>query len=132
MNDKYIFLAEDNANDVALTIRALNKCQIQNRLVVVSDGPEALDYLMAPDLQPLPAVVILDLKLPFVDGFEVLRQIRANPHTQQLPVFILSSSIDDNDRKKSMQLGANGFECKPISFNEFVTLLQRICGAWVL
>ena len=131
MNDKYIFLAEDNLNDVALTIRALNKCHIQNRLVVVNDGPEALTYLLSPDLQKRPAVVILDLKLPFIDGFEVLRQIRANTDTQHLPVFILSSSVDENDRLKSMKLGANGYECKPISFNEFVILMHRICWEWV-
>ena len=131
MNEKYIFLAEDNSNDVALTIRALDKCQIKNRLVVVSDGPEALAYLLSPDLTEKPAVVILDLKLPFIDGFEVLRQIRADNKTQHLPVFILSSSIDENDRQKSIQLGANGFECKPINFNEFVNLMQHICGQWI-
>lgn len=131
MNEKYIFLAEDNSNDVALTVRALDKCQIKNRLVVVSDGAEALSYLLSPDLLDKPAVVILDLKLPFIDGFEVLRQIRADNSTRNLPVFILSSSIDDNDRQKSIQLGANGFECKPISFNEFVNLMQHVCGQWI-
>jgi len=132
MSEKYIFLAEDNSNDVALTIRALNKCQIQNRLVVVSDGPEALSYLLSPDLLEKPAIVILDLKLPFIDGFEVLRQIRTDKNIRHLPVFILSSSIDENDRQRSIQLGANGYECKPISFNEFVNLMQQICGKWIL
>ena len=132
MNEKYILLVEDNSNDVALTIKALNKCHIQNQLVVVTDGPEALEYLLSPDLEKRPAVVILDLKLPFIDGFEVLRQIRANTNTQHLPVFILSSSVDENDRLKSMKLGANGYECKPISFNDFVVLMHRICLEWVL
>ena len=132
MSEKYIFLAEDNSNDVALTIKALSKCNIQNRLVVVTDGPEALTYLLSPDLETRPAVVILDLKLPFIDGFEVLRQIRANVNTQNLPVFILSSSVDENDRLKSIKLGANGYECKPISFSEFVILMHRICWEWVL
>lgn len=131
MSEKYILLAEDNSNDVALTVRALNKCQIQNRLVVVSDGPEVLSYLFSPDLLEKPTVVILDLKLPFIDGFEVLRQIRANENTRHLPVYIFSSSIDEKDRQKSIQLGANGFECKPISFNEFVNLMQHICGQWI-
>ena len=131
MNEKYIFLAENNSNDVVLTIKALDKCQIHNKLVVVSDGPEALSYLLAPDLLNKPAVVILDLNLPFINGFEVLRQIRADKKTRHLPVFILSSSIDENDRQKSLQLGANGFECKPIRFNEFVDLMQHICGQWI-
>jgi two-component system, response regulator len=94
MNEKYIFLAENNSNDVALTIKALEKCQIQNKLVVVSDGAEALSCLLPPDLLKKPAVVILDLKLPFMDGFEVLRQIRADKNTRHLPVYILSSSIN--------------------------------------
>jgi two-component system, response regulator len=131
MSEKYIFLAEDNPNDVALTVRALGKCQIQNRLVIVPDGQEALSYLFSPDLPEMPAVIILDLKLPLIDGFEVLRRIRADDRTRHLPVFILSSSIDDKDRKISMQLGANGFECKPISFNEFVKLMLQICGQWL-
>lgn len=128
MNKKVIFLAENNSNDVALTIKALEKCQIQNELVVVSNGAKALSYLLSPDLQKMPAVVILDLKLPFIDGFEVLRQLRANKNTRHLPVFILSSSIDENDRQKSVQLGATGFETKPIRFNEFVDLMKHMCG----
>ncbi len=131
MNEKYIFLAENNSNDVALTIKALDKCQIKNKLVVVSDGPQALSYLLSPDLSEKPAVVFLDLKLPFIDGFEVLRQIRAHISTRHLPVFILSSSVDENDRQKSIQLGANGFECKPIRFNDFVDLMQHICEQWI-
>ena len=131
MNDKYIFLAENNSDDVALTVKALEKCQIHNKLVVVSDGPEALSYLLSPDLLIKPAFVILDLNLPFIDGFEVLRQIRANKNTRHLPVFILSSSIDENDRKKSVQLGANGFESKPVKFNEFVDLMKYMCGQWI-
>ena len=131
MSEKYIFLAEDNSNDVALTVRALSKCQIQNRLVVVSDGPEAIRCLLSPELLEKPAVVILDLKLPFIDGFEVLRQIRADNNTKHLPVLILSSSIDESDRQKSILLGADGFICKPISFNAFVDLMQNICDQWI-
>lgn len=131
MNDPYIFLAENNSNDVALTVKALDRCQIQNKLVVVSDGPKALSFLLSPDLVKMPALVILDLKLPFIDGFEVLRQIRAHKSTRHLPVFILSSSIDEDDRQKSIQLGANGFECKPIKFSEYVNLMQQLCGQWI-
>lgn len=132
MNEKYIFLAENDSNDVTLTIKALEKCQIQNELVVVSNGPEALSYLLSPDLLNKPSVVILDVKLPFVDGFEVLRQIRADQNIRHLPVFILSSSFDESDRQKSIQLGASGYAGKPIKFSEFVSLMMLICGQWVI
>ena len=131
MNEKYIFVAEDNPNDVALTIRALKKCQIQNRLVVASDGKEAITYLFSPEMREKPAVVILDLKLPLIDGLEVLRQIRANENTRHLPVIILSASIDENDRQKSIRMGANDFQCKPINFDEFVKLLCQIGAQWL-
>lgn len=131
MNEKYIFMAEDNPNDVALTIRALKKCQIQNRLVVASDGKEAITYLFSPEMREKSAVVILDLKLPLIDGLEVLRQIRANENTRHLPVIILSASINENDRQKSIRLGANDFQCKPINFDEFVKLLCQIGAQWL-
>lgn len=131
MSEKHILLVEDNSNDVTLTIMALKKIGIKNRLVVVPDGREALLYLMASELKEPPAVVLMDLKLPFVDGIEVLRQIRANEKTQFLPVIILSASIDVNDRARSFEMGANDFQCKPISFNEFVNLMQEICAQWL-
>ena len=131
MSEKYILLAEDNSNDVTLTIMALKKCGIQNKLAVVLDGQEAVSYLFSPTLQDKPAIIILDLKLPFIDGLEVLRQIRANENTCHLPVIILSASIDENDRRKSIQLGANDFQCKPINFNEFVELMRQIGADWL-
>ena len=131
MNEKYIFIAEDNPNDTTLMVRALRKCQIRNRLVVVSDGKEALAYLFSPEMQEKPAVVILDLKLPFIDGLEVLRRIRADENTRLLPVIIFSASIDEKDRQKSMQLGANDFQCKPINFEEFVKLVCQIGTQWL-
>lgn len=131
MNEKYILLAEDNSDDVALTIRALKKNRIDNRLVVVSDGREAATYLFSPDLKEKPAVMLMDLKLPFTDGLELLRKIRMDDNTKSLPVIILSSSLDDKDRQKSLQLGANDFQCKPINFNEFVTLMEQICQQWL-
>jgi two-component system, response regulator len=131
MSEKYILLAEDNSNDVALTIMALKKIGVENRLVVVPDGREALSFLFSAELQENPAVIIMDLKLPFIDGLEVLRQIRSNENTQLLPVIILSASIDANDRIRSLELGANDFQCKPISFNEFVKLMQQICEQWL-
>lgn len=131
MSDKYILLAEDNSNDVTLTVMALKKIGINNRLVVVPDGREALSFLLSPELEEQPAVVLMDLKLPFIDGLEVLRQIRANENTRRLPVIILSASIDDHDRVRSIELGANDFQCKPISFNDFVKLMQEICRQWL-
>lgn len=131
MSEKYILMAEDNSNDVALTVMALKKIQIDNRLVVVRDGREALKFLLSAELQDKPAVILMDLKLPFIDGLEVLRQIRAHDHTRLLPVIILSASIDGKDRLKSIELGANEFHCKPISFNDFVILMQRICDQWL-
>ena len=131
MNEKYIFMAEDNPNDITLMVRALKKCQIQNRLVVVADGKEAITCLLSPEMQEKPAVVILDLKLPLIDGIEVLNQIRANENTRHLPVIILSASIDENDRQKSIQLGANDFQCKPVNFDEFVKLVYKIGAQWL-
>ena len=131
MNRKYVFMAEDNSNDVTLMMRALKKCQIPNSLVVVSDGREALDYLFSPELQELPSVAILDLKLPFIDGLEVLHRIRADERTRHLPVIIFSASIDESDRQMSLQLGADDFICKPINFDEFVNLMCRIVTKWL-
>lgn len=131
MNEKYVFMAEDNPNDVMLMMRALKKCQIPNSLVVVSDGREALDYLFSSQLQELPGVAILDLKLPFIDGLEVLRRIRADERTRCLPVIVFSASIDESDRQMSLQLGADEFICKPINFDEFVHLMCRIVAKWL-
>ncbi len=131
MNEKYIFLAEDNPNDVMLMMRALKKCQIPNSLVVVSDGREALDYLFSSELQELPSVAVLDLKLPFVDGLEVLRRIRADERNRCLPVIVFSASIDETDRQISLLLGADDFICKPINFDEFVNLMYQIVTKWL-
>jgi two-component system response regulator len=102
MSDKIILLVEDNPKDEALTLRALRKTNILNQVVVAHDGAEALDYLFAPDaegaLKPLPQLVLLDLKLPKIDGHEVLRRIRAAPRTQILPVVILTTSVEEGDR----------------------------------
>ena len=131
MTEKYIFMAEDNPNDITLMIRALKKCRIHNRLIVVSDGKEAITYLFGAGMQEKPAVVILDLKLPFIDGLEVLRRIRAYEKTSHLPVMIFSASIDEKDRQKSMQLGASDFQCKPINFDDFVELVRQIGAQWL-
>jgi two-component system, response regulator len=129
-SDKYLVLAEDNPDDVALTIRALAKCQVKNRLVVISDGREMINFLLS-GLQEKPALIMLDLKMPFIDGLEILRTIRASEDTRQLPVVVMTSSIDEKDRQKSLQLGASEFFCKPIIFDEFVALMKQICTRWL-
>jgi len=131
MSEKYIFMAEDNPNDVALMLRALKKCRIENRLVIVSNGQEALTYLFSTQMEEKPAVIILDLKLPLFDGLEVLRRIRADENTRHLPVIIFSASIDENDRQRSFQHGASDFQCKPINFDDFMKLVNQIRIQWL-
>lgn len=131
MNEKYIFMAEDNPNDTALMQRALRKCQKPNRLVVVTNGKDALEFLTSSDEQVKPSVIILDLKLPLIDGLEILRMIRADDRIRNLPVIILSASIDENDRQKSLSLGADDFMCKPINFDDFVQMVSLICEKWL-
>ncbi len=132
MNEKYIFMAEDNPNDVTLMTRALKKCQINNNLVVVSDGREAINYLFSSEQLPkLPAVIILDLKLPFINGLEVLRKIRSEERTRCLPVVVFSASIDENDRQMSLEMGADDFLCKPINFDEFMNQMRQIVEKWL-
>jgi CheY-like chemotaxis protein len=132
MNEKYILLAEDNDNDVVLTKRALKKCQLSYDLEVVSDGKQALDFLSSKDLSNMPSVVLLDLKLPLIDGMEILQRIRANENTKLLPVIMLTASVDEKDREKSMRLGANDFQCKPVNFDEFVQLIGQISSKWLV
>lgn len=131
ISERYILLVEDNANEVVLAIRAMEKCQIHNRLEVVTDGPEALDFLFSKGLLEYPSVVLLDLKLPYIDGLEVLRQIRANEDTKLLPVIMLTSSIDKKDEENCMCLGANGFQQKPIIYDEFLLFIRQIALDWL-
>lgn len=134
MNRRYILLAEDNANDVMLTRRALGRCGTNMELVVVENGQEALDFVFGRDGRQGPAnepeFVLLDIKLPLVDGLEVLRRIRADPRTRRLPVIILSCSVDDKDRRDGLRLGANAFYSKPVRFDDFVKLMQKLCDDW--
>ncbi|HUJ40446.1 MAG TPA: response regulator [Candidatus Acidoferrales bacterium] len=138
MDDQVILLVEDNPDDEALTLRALKKNQIMNEVVVAHDGVEALDYLLCRgphsrrDPSELPQVVLLDLKLPKVDGFEVLRRIRANPQTRYLPVVILTTSNEEQDRIKGYDLGANSYVRKPVEFGEFVDAVRQLGLYWLL
>jgi two-component system, response regulator len=138
MEEKVILLVEDNPDDVVLTRMALEKSRIVNKLVVATDGEEALEYLFGQgkyadrDSWQLPEVVLLDLKLPRVDGLEVLKQIRANPATSLLPVVILTSSSEDRDMIKSYKLGCNSFIIKPVDFNQFVNAVQQLQMYWLV
>lgn len=138
MSHKMILLVEDNADDEALTIRALNKSKVANKIDVVRDGAEALEYLFCTgafaDRDPfdLPQVILLDLKLPKVDGLEVLRRIRADPRTHMLPVVILTSSKEDQDRVSAYTSGANSYVRKPVDFNQFVDAIGHLGLYWLV
>jgi two-component system response regulator len=137
MNDRTILLVEDNANDEALTLRALKKNNIHDRVVVAHDGAEALDYLFSTgaykDRSPndLPRVVLLDLKLPKVDGLEVLRRLRANERTRLLPVVILTSSNEERDLLDGYGSGANSYIRKPVDFTEFSETVRHLGRYWL-
>lgn len=138
MKDRIILLVEDNPNDEELTLRALKKCNIANPVVVVRDGAEALDYLFSRGTHAgreggrLPQVILLDLKLPKVDGLEVLKELRANESTKLLPVVILSSSKEDQDLTRSYGLGANSYIRKPVDFVQFVDAVRQLGLYWLV
>lgn len=138
MNHKMILLVEDNPDDEALTLRALKKSNIANEIFVVRDGAEALDYLFGTgpytgrDPLDLPQVTLLDLKLPKVDGLEVLRRIRADPRTRMLPVVILTSSKEDQDLISAYSIGVNSYVRKPVDFNQFVEAIGQLGLYWLV
>lgn len=138
MNEKTILLVEDNPDDALLTLDALEASRVSNKVVVARNGVEALDYLFGEgdlagrDIADLPAVVLLDLKLPKIDGLEVLRRIRAEHRTQLLPVVILTSSIEEEDRLKGYTLGANSYIRKPVDFDKFVKAVAQLGVYWLL
>ena len=138
MNDKVILLVEDNPDDELLTLDAMAMNKVGNRVVVTRNGVEALDYVFGEgayagrDVADLPAVVLLDLKLPKIDGLEVLRRIRADQRTELLPVVILTTSNEDVDRVKGYALGANSYVRKPVDFDEFVQAAGHLGLYWLL
>jgi two-component system response regulator len=135
--DRPILLVEDNPDDEALTLRAFNKNRIGNAVIVARDGVEALDYLFGNghhagrDLSIMPAVVLLDLKLPRVDGLEVLRRIRANERTSLLPVVILTTSKEQQDIYEGYNLGANSYIRKPVDFEKFIQAVGQLGLYWL-
>lgn len=138
MNNKMILLVEDNPNDEALTLRAFKKSKIANEVMVVHDGAEALDFLFGTgqyadrDLMVMPTVILLDLKLPKLDGLEVLERLRANPRTQLLPVVILTSSGEEQDIAQGYHLGANSYLRKPVDFMKFIAAIEQLGLYWLV
>jgi len=138
MKNRTILLVEDNPDDVKLTLRALEHHNVINEVVVAPDGVEALYYLFSTgkyadrDTHKMPEVVLLDLKLPKIDGLEVLRQLRADERTQLLPVVILTSSKEEQDMIDSYRLGANSYVRKPVDFNEFTEAIRQLKLYWLI
>jgi two-component system response regulator len=138
MDNKMILLVEDNPDDEALTLRALKKNNIGNQLHVVRDGAEALDFIFCTgayadrDPHDKPQVILLDLKLPKIDGLEVLRRIRADERTQRQPVVILTSSNEQEDLVSSYNLGVNSYVRKPVDFTEFIDAVRQLGLYWLV
>lgn len=135
--DRPILLVEDNPDDEALTLRAFNRQRIPNRVVVARDGVEAVDYLFGTgphagrDLGQQPVFVLLDLKLPRLDGLEVLRRIRASEHTALLPVIVLTTSREASDIHEAYSLGANSYIRKPVDFEQFLQAISLLATYWL-
>jgi two-component system, response regulator len=138
MKDKIILLVEDNPDDVDLTLRAFKKNNILNKVVVANDGVEALDYLYGRsryagrDVKDLPVVILLDLKLPKIDGLEVLKSIRQDERIKLIPVVILTSSTEEKDLINGYMMGANSYIRKPVEFNQFVEAMKHLGLYWLL
>lgn len=135
--ERPILLIEDNPDDEALTLRAFSKNQIGNPVVVARDGVEAIDYLAGTgshagrDLSTMPVLILLDLKLPRIDGLEVLRRIRAGEHTAMLPVVVLTTSRETQDIEQAYRLGANSYIRKPVDYERFIQAVGQIAVYWL-
>ena len=138
MEEKVILLIEDNQDDIALTLRAFNKCNIKNKVNIIEDGQDALDYIACKgvykgkDPYDLPTVVLLDINLPKVNGFEILKAIRDNLATKFLPVVILTSSKEEQDIINGYTLGANSYIRKPVDFKNFFEAVQALGLYWLI
>jgi two-component system, response regulator len=138
VEEKIILLVEDNPDDVDLTLRAFKQNNILNKVVVARDGVEALDYLMGTGiyagrcLKDLPVVTLLDLKLPKIDGLEILKRIRSNEITSMLPVVVLTSSMEEMDLINSYKLGANSYIRKPVNFSHFIDAIKALGLYWLI
>jgi len=138
IQDRAILLIEDNPDDEELTRLALERNSIKNRIIVARDGVEAVDYLFGTglysgrDIRQLPDLVLLDLKLPKLDGFEVLRRIREDERTSLLPVVILTSSKEEQDKISGYRLGANSYVRKPVDFNQFTEAVRQLGLYWLV
>jgi CheY-like chemotaxis protein len=132
-DDDYIeiLLAEDNSADAEMTLRALKRNNLANRVRWVKDGQEAIDYLFGERTRP-PKLVLLDIKMPKVDGIEVLRRLKADPSTQRIPVVVMTSSNEDRDVVESYRLGVNSYIVKPVQFDAFLETVAKIGLYWVL
>jgi len=137
MNEKIILLVEDNLDDIALTLRALKKNNIFNEVVVAKDGVEAIDYLFGTgmyegrDTSVMPVVTLLDLKLPKIDGLEVLKRVRGNERTKLIPIVILTSSKEESDLINGYSLGANSYIRKPVEFEGFTEAIRELGLYWM-
>lgn len=138
MQNKVVLLVEDNPDDEALTLRALNRHNLANEIVVARDGQEALDYLFCEgqysdrDASVVPQLILLDLKLPKVDGLQVLKELRANEKTKRVPVVVLTSSNQQQDMIRSYDLGANSYVRKPVDFEQFLEAARQLGMYWLM
>jgi two-component system response regulator len=138
MAEKMILLVEDNPDDEELTLRALRQAKIANQVTVARDGSEAIDFVFGKgshagrDLSRMPAVILLDLKLPKLSGLDVLKRLRADPRTKLIPVVVLTSSSEDEDMLRSYELGANSYVRKPVEFGAFANAVTQLGMYWML
>ena len=137
MKNKIVFLVEDNPDDVDLTLRSFKKSGFENELVIARDGVEALDYIFASgahqgrDIENMPVLILLDLKLPKVNGIEVLRRLKSDPRTHSIPVVVLTSSNEDRDKMEAYKLRANSYIRKPVDFTAFNDVLRQLGVYWL-
>jgi two-component system, response regulator len=138
METKNILLVEDNPDDVMLALRAFKKNNILNKVIIAKDGVEALDYLFGTgmydgrDIQDQPVMVLLDLRIPKIDGIEVLKALRENKHTRLIPVVILTSSAEEKDLLNGYELGANSYIRKPVMFDDFLKVVKQLGLYWLI